>query len=123
MNKRLTFYCILGFLALTHVYSIGMVTVEIENLAFTPQDIMIPVGETVQWINLDLVLHTSTSDTLVWDSGLLSNGDTFEFTFNDAGVYPYHCGVHPLTMTGSVTVGEDTAVETVSLGKVKAAFK
>ncbi len=122
MNKRLTFYCILGLLALTHVYSIGMVTVEIENFAFTPQDIMIPVGETVQWINLDSVPHTSTSDTLVWDSGVLNNGDTFEFTFNDAGVYPYHCGIHP-TMTGSVTVGEDTAVETVSLGKVKAAFK
>jgi plastocyanin len=122
MKRRLTFYFVLAFLALTYVYSLGMATVEIENFAFTPQDVTIPVGETVQWINLDTVRHTSTSDTLVWDSGLLANGDTFEFTFDDVGVYPYHCTVHP-TMTGSVTVSEDAAVESTSLGQVKVAFK
>jgi plastocyanin len=122
MNRRLTFYFILAFLALTHVYSMGMVTVEIEGFAFTPQDVTIPVGETVQWINLDTVRHTSTSDTLVWDSGLLAEGDTFEFTFDDVGVYPYHCTVHP-TMTGTVTVSEDAAVESTSFGEIKAVFK
>lgn len=122
MNRRLTFYFVLTFLTLTHVYSIGMVTVEIEGFAFTPQDVTIPVGETVQWVNLDTVRHTSTSDTLVWDSGLLAESDTFEFTFDDLGVYPYHCTVHP-TMTGSVTVSEDAAVESTSLGEIKAVFK
>jgi plastocyanin len=122
MNRRLTLYFVLAFLALAHVYSLGMVTVEIEGFAFTPQDVTIPVGETVHWVNLDTVRHTSTSDTLVWDSGLLAEGDTFEFTFDDVGVYPYHCTVHP-TMTGTVTVSEDAAVESTSFGEIKAVFK
>jgi plastocyanin len=31
------------------------------------------------------------------------SGNTFEFTFDDAGEYPYFCMVHPW-MTGTVTV-------------------
>ena len=32
-------------------------------------------------------------------------GNTFEFTFNDAGTYPYFCMVHPW-MTGEIIVNE-----------------
>jgi plastocyanin len=44
-----------------------------------------------------------TSDTNLFDSGPISNGATFSYTFNEAGTFNYHCNVHP-SMLGKVTV-------------------
>ena len=94
--------------------------VSIEGFAFVPQNINIVAGDTVRWTNNDTPPHTSTSDTMVWDSGTLNNGDTFEFTFNTVDSYPYHCEIHP-SMTGTVNVGS-SAIEGSSLGELKAIF-
>jgi plastocyanin len=94
--------------------------VSIEGFAFVPSAINIAVGDTVKWTNNDTPPHTSTSDTAVWDSGTLNNGDTYEFTFNTADSYPYHCDIHP-SMTGTVNVGS-TGIESASLGELKAVF-
>jgi hypothetical protein len=36
--------------------------------------------------------------------GLQDDGLTFEFTFAEAGTFPYFCTVHAAEMTGQVTV-------------------
>ena len=77
--------------------------VDIVGFAFSPSSTTIDVGDTVVWTERDGAGHTSTSDTAVWDSGLLSFNASFPFTFNVAGNYPYHCTTHP-DMRGSVTV-------------------
>jgi glucose/arabinose dehydrogenase len=51
---------------------------------------------------MDNASHTSTSDTGLWDSGIL-NLTQFTFKFTAAGDYPYHCTTHPF-MTASVSV-------------------
>jgi plastocyanin len=81
--------------------------VSIQSFSFNPQIVDINVGDTVRWTNFDNVIggHTSTSDTGVWDSPPLMQNDTFEFTFNQAGTFPYHCTPHPF-MTGTVNVAE-----------------
>ena len=58
-----------------------------------------------RWINNHSVAHTSTStsDPVVWDSGTLNTGDSFEFQFNSEGDFPYDCTFHP-SMTGTITV-------------------
>ena len=94
--------------------------VSIVGFAFVPPAVNIDVGDTVKWTNNDTPPHTSTSDTAVWDSGTLNNGDTFEFTFNTADTYPYHCDFHP-SMVGTVIVGA-TGIESSSLGELKAIF-
>ena len=63
----------------------------------------VPVGSTVVVTNQDGVSHTWTSVDEVWNSGGLSNGDSFEFTFTDPGEYDYFCSIHP-QMTGTITV-------------------
>lgn len=80
-------------------------TVAIQGFAFSPATATINVGDTVTWMNQDSVPHTSTSDATpaVWDSGVLSQGMSFSFTFPTAGTFAYHCTVHPF-MQGSVTV-------------------
>jgi plastocyanin len=48
--------------------------------------------------------HNSRSDTGVWSSPNLGNGQTFTFQFNTPGIYPYKCTIHPASMTGTITV-------------------
>lgn len=77
--------------------------VSISNFAFAPQTLQIAKGTTVTWTNNDSAQHTVTSDTNLFDSGPISNGATFNYTFNEAGTFNYHCNVHP-SMLGKVTV-------------------
>jgi len=77
--------------------------VEISGFSFKPENISISAGTTVTWTNEDAVIHTVTSDDELFDSGNLSKGDTFEYTFNQTGTFEYHCIPHPY-MTGEVIV-------------------
>jgi len=61
----------------------------IQSSQFSPANLEVRVGTTVTWTNNDGVMHTVTSDSGVFDSGYLSNGDTFTFTFTEAGTFPY----------------------------------
>ena len=83
--------------------STGVVEVEIARLAFGTKELTVPAGTTVRWVNRDQVPHTSTSDDGVWESPLLTPGQTYEYTFERAGRYPYHCVPHPF-MTATVIV-------------------
>ncbi len=73
----------------------------IKDYKFTPQDITVKVGTTVTWVNEDSVIHTVEGSGM--DSGNMSKGDEFTFTFDEVGVFDYICGPHPY-MTGSVIV-------------------
>ena len=71
--------------------------------AFSPNPLTVPVGTTVRWTNNDTISHNATSNTNVWASGNLAAGAHFDFTFQTAGTYPYHCTIHP-GMVGTVVV-------------------
>jgi plastocyanin len=79
------------------------------NSCFSPADITINAGDTVEWDNIDSAAHTVTSGSPangpsgVFDSSLLMADATFAFTFEDAGEYDYFCMVHPW-MVGTVSV-------------------
>ena len=75
--------------------------INIQNFAFTPNEITIKAGDTVTWINNDDAPHTVTGDSL--DSGTLSKGQEFKQTFNELGTYEYHCNFHS-SMKGKIIV-------------------
>jgi plastocyanin len=77
--------------------------VSIENFAFAPDALTVPIGTTVTWTNNDNASHTVISDTPAFESPSLPKGGDWSFTFDKAGVYKYHCTVHP-GMKGTVTV-------------------
>lgn len=79
--------------------------VTIQNMAFTPQNLRVKVGQTVTWTNQDQILHTVTSDTGAFESGNMNPGGTFSFTFTKAGTFSYHCAIHS-GMKAQVTVTE-----------------
>jgi plastocyanin len=39
-----------------------------------------------------------------WDSGIISDGSSFSFTFDEPGTYRYFCQVHPAQQRGIITV-------------------
>ena len=81
----------------------GENVVTIRDFAFSPAEIRIRPGETVQWVNNDTLTHTVTADDGAFDSDLLENGEGFSRRFDRPGRYPYHCTPHPF-MTGVVVV-------------------
>jgi amicyanin len=81
------------------------VEVEIEDFAYVPGTITIKVGTTVTWTNKDNVGHTATSDTGVFDSGMLGKDSSYSYTFTTAGTYGYFCTPHPY-MVATIVVTE-----------------
>ena len=86
------------------------VAVTIQNFAFIPASMTVPKGTTVTWTNQDSTPHTVVNDATstlalgkLFSSNPLGQVQRFSFTFNDAGTYAYHCGIHP-SMHGTVTV-------------------
>jgi plastocyanin len=72
---------------------------------FSPQSVTLVIGmnNTVTWTNNDYTIHTVTSDTGAFDSGLLNNGNSWTYTFTTPGTYTYHCAIHPF-MKGTIVV-------------------
>ena len=73
------------------------------GIAFAPDAATVAAGDTVTWASVDSPDHTVTADDGSFDSGTISNGDTFDHTFDAAGEFPFHCEIHP-SMTGTITV-------------------
>lgn len=87
-------------------------TVAITNFQFTPGTITVAVGDSVTWMNnAASTSHTTTSDGALWNSGTLSPGQSFSFTFATAGTFTYHCNIHP-QMLGSIVVQAASATAT-----------
>ena len=70
---------------------------------FVPATVTINVGDTVLWTNNANDVHTTTSDTGIWDSGTMNPGATFSHIFNSAGTFAYHCAIHSF-MHGTIVV-------------------
>ena len=84
----------------------------IEGFAFDPPHIQVSVGATVIWRQgTDGEPHTATADDETFrvprdpEKFLADEGETDEFTFEEAGEFPYFCEIHP-EMLGQVTVVE-----------------
>jgi len=84
--------------------------VSITNFSFTPAKLHIITGDVILWTNLDAVNHTSTSDAGVWNSGILVPNESFSFTFNNPGTFPYHCAVH-ISMKDTIFVTLPTGID------------
>ena len=70
--------------------------------SYNPNRIEINIGDKGTWINDDSSPHTVTSSNdSAFDSDVLMRGETFSFTFDKEGEYPYFCTLHP-GMVGTV---------------------
>lgn len=90
--------------------------------AYDPYPIEISVGDTVTWTNNDITPHTVTSGSNGTTDGkfnsspdfnpLMAPQQKFSHKFEEAGEFPYYCGLH-INMVGTVKVA-GTPLEQVS---------
>lgn len=83
-------------LAATHSVSIG------DNF-FNPASLTVNAGDTVTWVNQGFAIHNTRSTSGVWNSADLPRGQSFSFTFNNQGSFPYRCTIHS-GQSGTITV-------------------
>jgi plastocyanin len=98
-----------------------------DSLKFVPETVEIAVGDTVVWETVGSVAHSVTAyeadlpaDADYWASGGFDDeasarqaypdgsvgaGETYTYTFETAGEYPYFCIPHESGMVGTVVVG------------------
>ncbi len=82
--------------------------IDIKLFSFKPETLEIPVGTTVVWTNFDAIEHSVTNGTPdklggAFDSDFFTEGQTFTFTFDKPGTYPYFCKRHN-SMMGEIKV-------------------
>jgi len=77
--------------------------VSVQFSAYGPSQLDVLPGEAVLWTNVSQRTHTVTSDTGLFDSGHVLTGGRFEFRFNQAGAYRYHCTIHT-SIVGEIDV-------------------
>jgi plastocyanin len=78
-------------------------TVTIEGMRFQPESLTIARGDTVVWVNNDLVPHTATSEAGSFDSQIIQPEKSWKFTASKKGEFAYTCTFHP-TMKGMLQV-------------------
>ena len=72
---------------------------------FSPKDVTISAGQSVTWVNGDVMNHTTTSESKLWDSGTMMPGQTYTMFFSVPGDYVYYCAIHgAAVMSGTITV-------------------
>jgi plastocyanin len=78
--------------------------VEIRGMAFHPEVLEVRRGDTVVWINQDIVPHTATATRKSgWDTGTLLQGKSGQYIASHEGEDPYFCKLHPV-MLGKLIV-------------------
>jgi plastocyanin len=77
--------------------------VDIQRFTFVPEYLVVAPGDTVVWVNRDLVPHTLTAQDSSWDSQALETNQAWELRFTEGMTGHYFCRFHP-TMQGQVHV-------------------
>lgn len=75
----------------------------IENMHFDPQELSIKKGDTITFVNQDIVPHNATEIKRLWGSPTLRSGDKWQFIPTHTA--DYYCSLH-LVMKGKINVQE-----------------
>jgi plastocyanin len=78
------------------------IRVEISKVVFAPTQISARVGDTIEWVNADIVAHTATAKSKEFDVVIAPN-KTARQVLTKAGAFDVICRFHP-NMTAHLDV-------------------
>jgi plastocyanin len=93
----------------------SILVIEMDRTAFVApngtDEVTIPLGATVEFVNRDAMQHTATGSSMppgtpMLNSGLMNQGDRYQYTPTVAGTWVYFCQVHPVLMAGATITVE-----------------
>jgi plastocyanin len=70
------------------------VQITMQDLVVSPAEASAKVGDTIEWINKDIVAHTATARNGDWDV-MMPPKKTVTSVLNKAGTVEYYCRFHP----------------------------
>ena len=70
------------------------IQITMENLVFSPAEVSAKVGDTIEWINKDVLAHTATARSGDWDVTIAPK-KTVTSVLKKAGATDYYCRFHP----------------------------
>lgn len=76
--------------------------ITINDLDFAPPNVTVHVGDTVEWINKDIVEHTASARNGAFDVAT-PKGKPASVRMKAAGNFEYYCRLHP-NMVGVIHV-------------------
>lgn len=77
-------------------------TVEIKAMQFQPAELSLQKGDTVRFVNQDMLVHNVTEEkNKAWASQPLATGDSYKMVVNESS--DYYCSLHPV-MKGKLVV-------------------
>jgi plastocyanin len=70
------------------------IQITMQNLVVSPAEASAKVGDTIEWINRDILAHTATARNGDWDVTIPPN-KTAASVLKKAGTIDYYCRFHP----------------------------
>ena len=70
------------------------IQITMENLVISPAEASAKVGDTIEWINKDIFVHTATARNGDWDVTMPPK-KTGTLVLKKAGMIDYYCRFHP----------------------------
>jgi plastocyanin len=91
-----------GACAAAKAHTPAVYTVTIQQMAFTAAPPKVRVGDTIEWVNNDIFVHSATAKDKSFDVELKPKAHV-RMTLTKAGTFPFACRYHP-GMTGTLAV-------------------
>jgi len=103
VTRTLPIMTAMALLAMTAPSGAATITIVMQNLVITPAEVSAKVGDTIEWVNKDVVAHTATAQQGGDFDVMLPANKSGSLVVNKAGTFPYYCRFHP-NMKAMLTV-------------------
>jgi plastocyanin len=70
------------------------IQITMQDLVFAPAEVSAKVGDTIEWINKDVLVHTATARNGDFDVNIAPR-KTVTSVLRKAGTVEYYCRLHP----------------------------
>jgi plastocyanin len=94
---------------------------KITGFQFVPPRIHVAVGDTLAFVNEDIVPHAATAATGAWDSGTTAAKGRATLVIRAPGRVEYRCALHP-TMKGMVVAEQNRAPSAMTARRAQREF-
>jgi plastocyanin len=97
---------LLGAATVLAMYSVPAhgksIQIIMNQMIFSPAEANATVGDTIEWINNDILAHTATAKSGDWDATIMVK-KTVTTVLTKVGTIEYYCRYHP-NMKGTIVV-------------------
>jgi plastocyanin len=101
---RLSAYVVAAALVLPFggIARAAVIQVTMEGVSYSPAQVSAHIGDTIEWVNNDILVHTATARSGEWDL-VIQPTQNKSVTLKSAAKIEYYCRYHP-NMVGQITV-------------------